>query len=208
MESLEASAICIHCNSLQEVIQEEGTPYFKGAILALEKLCHSISIPVVVKETGCGFSTKDLQRLLETGVKAIDVSGYGGTHWGRIEGRRAGSMRAHAAHSFRYWGIPTAEVLENFSELSSAQESSVEIWASGGVRSGLDAAKCMALGAHKVGFARPALLAAYKGEEALLEWMQTMEYEFRVALFCTGSKNLEELRGKNGRKYRKFISKF
>lgn len=205
VDSMEASAICIHCNALQEVIQEEGTPQFEGALSAIEKLSKLISVPVVVKETGCGFGEEDLKALLRTGVGAIDVSGYGGTHWGRIEGKRGGVMRSRASHTFCQWGIPTAEVLENVVALSRSLEESAEIWASGGIRTGLDAAKCIALGADKVGFARPALLAAMQGEEALSLWMESVEYELRVAMFCTGSKNLSSLKGESGGKYRKII---
>ena len=205
IESIEASAICIHCNALQEVIQEEGTPQFKGALGAIERLCSAVSIPVVVKEVGCGFGEKDVRNLLNVGIGAIDVSGYGGTHWGRIEGKRGGPLHTRAAHTFRHWGIPTAEVLESVVALSRPLKTAPEVWASGGIRSGLDAAKCIALGADKVGFARPALMAAMKGERTLSEWMECIEYEFRIAMFCTGSGDLRALGGESGEKYRKIV---
>jgi isopentenyl-diphosphate delta-isomerase len=189
VDSLEACALFVHANALQEALQPEGTPNFKGTLKALEKLCKASEVPVVLKETGCGFSKDTLRRLKNVGLSAVDVSGFGGTHWGRIEGGRAGdSMAAKAAETFKDWGISTVDSLLQAGGLS------LEIWASGGIRSGLDAAKAIALGAKKVGFAKPALVAALDGEEALERWLKLMEFELKVALFCTGSASPEALR--------------
>jgi isopentenyl-diphosphate Delta-isomerase len=195
--SLEASALFIHANALQEAIQPEGTPNFKGGLKALEKLAKASQVPVVLKETGCGFSKETLKRLKGIGLAAVDVSGFGGTHWGRIEGGRAAdsSPQAMAAKTFENWGESTVD------SLLAAQGVSLEIWASGGIRSGLEAAKAIALGARKVGFAKPALEAALQGEESLEKWMSQMEFELKVALFCTGCKTPEELR--KGKRWRK-----
>jgi isopentenyl-diphosphate Delta-isomerase len=197
VDSLEAQALMIHANALQEVMQPEGTPQFKGALNALKRLCAEIGVPVAVKETGCGFSAATLRRLRDIGIVAVDVSGLGGTHWGRLEGARAdeGSVHAVAAQTFADWGEPTVEsVIAARHELSS----STEVWASGGVRTGLDAAKLIALGANQVGFAKPALEAALAGEEELRQWMAAREYELRVALFCTGCESPSMLREKEG----------
>ncbi len=112
-DSLQARAMIIHCNALQECLQPEGTPQFRGGFAALEKLCTALSIPVIIKETGCGFSKKTLEKLNQLPIAAVDVSGYGGTHWGRIEGQRAttDSIHAQAAISFQDWGIATVESL-------------------------------------------------------------------------------------------------
>ena len=200
VENLGAVALFVHCNSLQEAIQPEGTPNFAGGIRALAALTQSFATPVIVKETGCGFSAEDFRRLAETGVRAIDVSGYGGTHWGRIEGGRAdlGSVRAEAAKTFAFWGEPTLDSLLTARDWQTASGECTEIWASGGIRSGLDAAKCLALGAAKVGFAKPALAAAQAGEASLAAWMECIEFELKVALFCTGSASPGEL-GKGGK---------
>jgi isopentenyl-diphosphate delta-isomerase len=200
VEALEAGALIIHTNPVQECLQPEGTPQFKGGLKALEKICRLSPVPVILKETGCGFSAKTLARLRNVGLAAIDVSGYGGTHWGRIEGGRApdSSAQRKAAQTFQGWGISTVESLLTASRLKLGKK---EIWASGGIRSGLDAAKAIALGAAKIGFAKPALEAALKGEATLDSWMNRIELELKIALFCTGHASPESLRkGKSWQK--------
>lgn len=190
-DSLEAIAMIVHTNPLQECFQPEGTPHFKNAYASLERCCRELTIPVIIKETGCGFSAKTLQRLTNTGVAAVDVSGFGGTHWGRIEGQRAESdlVRANAAISFKNWGISTIDSLLT----ARAAKLNYAIWASGGIRSGLDAAKCFALGAQVVGIAKPMLEAALQGFEQLMLTMETYEFELKTALFCTGNATLQAL---------------
>lgn len=195
VQVLGANALAVHVNSLQEAMQPEGTPHFKGGLSTLRRYCEKLGYPIVLKETGCGFSQATLEKLSQIGLAAIDVSGLGGTHWGRIEGARADqrSVQALASATFANWGEPTVQ-----SVLSAKQvlPDNIEIWASGGVRSGLDAAKLIALGAHRVGYAKPALEAALAGPESLRFWMETQEFEFKVALFCTGSENCENMRKK------------
>ncbi len=200
VEALEAGGIFIHANAMQEALQPEGTPQFKGGIKALEKLCKSSPVPVILKETGCGFSSETLQKIKNIGLAAIDVSGYGGTHWGRIEGGRApaNSPQRAAALTFASWGENTVDSLLAAGKMGNSR---LEIWASGGVRSGLDAAKAIALGAKKVGFAKPALEHALKGERALENWMDQMEFELKVALFCSGCRTPEALR--KGKRWQK-----
>jgi isopentenyl-diphosphate delta-isomerase len=211
VDSLRARYLVIHLNALQEAIQPEGTTDFRGGLEAIKRICGELGTPVVVKETGCGFSAATLSRLNSVGLAAVDVSGLGGTHWGRIEGARAkeasssltksakfASIQAQVADDFKNWGESTVS-----SVLAACQEldSRTEIWASGGVRSGLDAAKLLALGAKRVGYAQPALQAALadlSNEGALEHWMETQEYGLRVALFCTGSASPEHLREKEG----------
>lgn len=202
-KSLEAAALIVHCNILQEALQPEGTPNFSGGLKALERLCAESPIPIILKETGCGFSREDFRSLGSIGLAAIDISGFGGTHWGRIEGGRseAGSMKANAAKTFAFWGEPTVDSLLTSVAWKQESQSRVAIWASGGIRSGLDAAKCIALGADSVGFAKPALVAAQAGENSLRAWMDQMEFELKLALLCTASRTPEELR--KGNKWRK-----
>jgi isopentenyl-diphosphate delta-isomerase len=192
VEALEGLGVIIHLNSLQEVVQPEGTPYFKNGLASIRALSKKVKVPVIVKETGCGFSKSTLIELQDAGVAAVDVSGFGGTHWGRIEGdrNREGSQYQKLAQTFSNWGISTVQSLLNARVVSLTYE----VWASGGVRTGLDAAKSIALGANVVGFAKPILKAALDGEEALLAVMSQMELELRVALFCTGSRTPDELR--------------
>lgn len=191
---LEAEALIIHCNPLQECIQPEGTPYFKGCREALSALVAHSSIPIVVKETGCGFSAATLQRLNDLGVAAVDVSGLGGTHWGRIEGHRTAmeSPQRSASLTFADWGITTVQSIMNAMAISPR----FEVWGSGGVRHGLDAAKLIALGATTVAFAKPMLSAALQSEEDVIAVMAAIEYELKVAMFCTGSAVLSDLREK------------
>lgn len=192
VESLNAKALIIHTNPLQECLQTEGTPDFKGGIAALKALSTSLEIPIILKEVGCGFSKESFLKLNHTGIAAVDVAGLGGTHWGRVEGDRAVGKKASVANTFANWGIPTVDAVS----VAQSLKLTYSIWASGGVRTGLDAAKLLALGAHAVGFAKPALQKAQEGEKALEEWMSTIEYELKVALFCTGSKTCQDIRGK------------
>lgn len=191
VDNLEAQAFFIHLNPLQECMQPEGNLNFAGSAKALANLVKQLGLPVVVKETGCGLSEATIRRLFEMGVAAVDVAGTGGTHWGRVEGLRSGptEMRALAAQNFSDWGYSTIESL-----ITALKVNSTKVWASGGVRSGLDAAKLLAVGAQHVGFAKPILEAALQGEAALNQTMERFEFELKVALFCTGSKNLRELK--------------
>lgn len=192
VDSVEAQALFVHLNALQECIQPEGTPQFRGGKRAIERLCQKLSVPVIVKETGCGMSSKTLKNLKNLGLYAVDVSGLGGTHWGRIEGQRAGSESMHfeCAKSFQNWGISTVQSLVNGLKL----KTDYELWASGGVRTGLDAAKLLGLGAKAVGYAQPAMQKALQGEQQLQFWMETIEHELRVAMLCTGSKQIKHLK--------------
>ena len=194
---LQANALIVHCNPLQECIQPEGTPAYRGSWRALAGLIKALPIPIVVKETGCGFSLSTLARLNDMGVAAVDVSGLGGTHWGRIEGPRAVGepMRHKASDTFRNWGINTVQSVCDAYSLNPR----FEIWGSGGVRHGLDAAKLFAMGASTVSFAKPMLTAALASEKAVVGVMDSIEYELKVALFCTGSRVLSDLKEKSCR---------
>jgi isopentenyl-diphosphate delta-isomerase len=193
-DAIAARALIIHCNPLQEALQPEGTPEFKGCMQALEHAVNTLVLPIIVKETGCGFAPATLQRLHNIGVHAVDVSGLGGTHWGRIEGHRAPahSPARRAAQIFGSWGMDTVQSIKYARELSP----SYEIWGSGGVRHGLDAAKLLALGATTIGFAKNMLAAALQSTDAVITEMAAIEYELKLALFCTGSQTLSELQGK------------
>lgn len=191
-ERMGAAGFFIHTNSLQEVLQGEGTPDFAGSWEALENLTRNLGLPVIIKEVGCGFSKNTLMRLCDSGVSAVDVSGRGGTHWGRVEGYRAGmeSSQYIAAQTFKDWGHSTLASLMSAVEIAPPYQ----VWASGGVRTGLDAAKLLAVGAQMVGFAQPILAAALQGEAHLQKAMDTLELELKIALFCTGFGQLQGFR--------------
>lgn len=193
IDNLEAEGLFVHTNPLQECLQPEGTPHFRGGLAALEKICEALDVPVVLKEVGCGFSEKTLERLRNIGLSAVDVSGTGGTHWGRIEMQR----NPKTAHfDFGDWGIPTLESLLASQELAVPYQ----VWASGGVRSGQEAVKLLAIGASMVGMAKPLLEKALEqintGSDCLIPWMQNLENEMKISLFCTGCENLEQLQMK------------
>lgn len=192
VDSLQASAMVIHTNPLQEALQPEGTPEFRGGLDALHHLCQKCSVPVILKETGCGFSEHTLKQLSGIGLFAVDISGYGGTHWGRVEGQRI--KKDHTlfgvAEAFKDWGISTVDSLLSAINI---KDRDYQLWASGGVKNGCDAAKALAIGASRVGIASLAMKAALKGEAELERLLSCMEHELKVALFCTGCQNIETL---------------
>jgi isopentenyl-diphosphate delta-isomerase len=194
-ERTHVALIVVHLNPLQESIQTEGTTRFKGAFAALRALASQSPLPVVVKETGSGMSEATLNKLKILGLFAVDVSGLGGTHWGRIEGKRADARTetARLGETFKNWGVDTARSVASAKRIFSSSESPTEVWASGGVRTGLDAAKLLALGANRVGFAKPALQAALAGSATLNQWMSVVEKELKVAMFCSNTASLEQL---------------
>lgn len=194
VQNIEAQAMFVHLNPLQECLQKEGTTDFRGGLEALKRLCQELSVPVIVKETGTGFSSNTLEKLKNRDLWAVDVSGMGGTHWGRLEGLRADPEEIYhkAAKSFQDWGISTVQSVKNALQVSP----DYQIWASGGVRSGVDGAKLLALGAQMVGAAMPLLKALENGHESLLDLMELWEFELRVALFCTGSSDLKQFQKK------------
>ncbi|MCB0349248.1 MAG: type 2 isopentenyl-diphosphate Delta-isomerase [Bdellovibrionales bacterium] len=202
IENMNPKALMVHTNPLQEVIQKEGTPYFRGGIEALENVCKTVKVPVILKETGCGFSKETLAKLNQIGLHAVDLSGLGGTHWGRIEGKRSDLLKSNVATTFKDWGNSTLDSLL----AAQTQKLNYQIWASGGIRSGLDVAKCIALGAKKVSLAKPIMERALVSTEAVVEYLKQTEYELRVAMFCTGSEKIEDLRNtKHIKNFQRFI---
>lgn len=211
-EALSATAMIVHLNPLQEALQTEGTPRFRGGLKAIEILVRELSIPVIVKETGCGISGTTAKRLAEAGVFAIDVAGRGGTHWGRIEGERAAlgpsstraAILAAAATTMKDWGLSTVDSIQQVAHALEASgrtstDGGTELWASGGIRSGLDGAKALALGAVAVGVAQPLMAAVLKtseNEDALRHEMDRFDYELKTVLFCVGARDLTELKSR------------
>jgi isopentenyl-diphosphate delta-isomerase len=181
---LRADALVLHLNPLQEALQPEGDVSFGGLLARIEALCGRLEAPVVVKEVGWGIAPDTVRRLLDAGVAAIDVAGAGGTSWSEVERHRIEDpVRSRVAAAFAGWGISTAEALR----LARAAAPDAPVFASGGVRTGLDVAKAVALGADLVGMARPFLLAADEGGSAAGELALELVEVLRVAMFCVGA---------------------
>ena len=186
-----ADALVLHTNPLQEALQPEGTPRFAGLLERIGEVAAGLDVPVLVKEVGWGISEGTARALAEAGVAGVDVAGAGGTSWSEVERHRMADpvMRAAAA-SFREWGIPTAEAVVGCRR---GCPDGVVI-ASGGLRSGVDAAKCLALGADAAAFAAPLLRAAVAGPDALADELRRVTAELRIAMFCVGAGTVPELR--------------
>jgi isopentenyl-diphosphate delta-isomerase len=190
IDLIQADAFVIHLNPLQELLQPEGTPYFSGLLKSLLRLTKEINIPVIAKEIGSGISSDVAKRLLETGVKGIDVAGAGGTSWAAIEILRNNS---NANGYFRDWGLPTSFCLRENSKLKKNYD--FILIGSGGINSDTDAAKALALGADYVASARTILIelnsAGVNGVKNLITtWFETV----KKIMFLTGSKSLKEFR--------------
>ncbi|MFY9631006.1 MAG: type 2 isopentenyl-diphosphate Delta-isomerase [Candidatus Cybelea sp.] len=191
VEMLRADALVLHLNPLQEALQPEGDTNFRGLIGRIAGVCANVTFPVVVKEVGWGIGPSEVRALFDAGVAAVDVAGAGGTSWSEVERHRIGEpWRARVAEAFAGWGIPSAKALV---EARRVAPDGLLI-ASGGVRSGVDVAKAIALGADLAGIAGPFVRAADLGPEAAealaLEYLEAL----RIAMFCTGARTLEELR--------------
>jgi len=191
VEMIEADAISIHLNPLQELIQPEGSTRFKDVLKVIERVCERLNVPVIVKEVGCGISSEVARMLEEVGVKAIDVAGAGGTCWAKIEMLRLkeDDERRKVAKTFLDWGIPTAA---SIIEVSSAV--SIEVIGSGGIRSGIDIAKALSIGADMAGVAHPLLKPATESVESVAKVLRRLRSELRMAMFLTGCKDVEELK--------------
>ncbi len=195
VEMVKADALAVHLNPLQEAIQVEGQTDFNGALNRLRELAHALETPLVVKETGAGIAAEEAVALEEAGVKAIDVGGLGGTSWAAVEYHRAKhsgrGLSARLGLAFWDWGIPTAVSLV---EVRSSTR--LPVIASGGIRSGVDVAKALALGADAVSLSLPLLKAAVRGRKQVLKTLQYIVAELRVAMFLIGARSVQELREK------------
>jgi isopentenyl-diphosphate delta-isomerase len=190
VEMVSADALILHLNALQEAVQPEGDTNFAGLLGKIEQVCRQLAVPVIVKEVGWGISAELARQLVDAGVAAIDVAGAGGTSWSEVEYHRAPTaFHARVARSFADWGIPTAE---SICLVKSVAPHSL-IFASGGLRDGIDIAKCIALGAVIGGMASPFLKAATDSTATVLELEREITTQLRIAMFCVGAKNLTAL---------------
>ena len=189
----QADALIVHLNPLQEALQERGDTNWRGVLGNIEGVCHRLDVPVVVKEVGWGISADVARRLADVGVSAIDVAGAGGTSWSQVEMHRAPSERLRRlSMQFADWGLPTAESLI---EVRAALPE-LPLIASGGLRSGMDVAKCLALGADLGGIAGPFLQAANDSANAVIDLAQEIGDVLRTAMFCLGVSDVESLKEK------------
>lgn len=188
---IDANALILHLNPLQEALQPEGNRDFSGLLAKIASVSAALDVPVVVKEVGCGISASVARQLADAGVAAIDVSGTGGTSWSAVEHHRAGTdLARRLSATFVDWGIPTV------TSLRLAREGAPETprIASGGLRTGLDVAKAIVLGASLGGFAGTLLRAAATGLDEAHALLVALIEEFRLAMFCTGSRTVDDLR--------------
>lgn len=195
VEMIEADALAVHLNAAQEVFQPEGDTDYQGVVDKIVELVDRLSVPVIVKETGHGLGYEAVYRLHSLGVDYFDISGSGGTSWILVEKyrrrARGDELYADAADTYSYWGIPTALALVE----SRWAAPSACIIASGGIRTGLDAAKALALGADIAGTALPVIRAYAAGRrEGVKRLLEKMVFELRVAMFLTGCRTLECLK--------------
>lgn len=190
VDTLEADALILHLNALQEALMEDGNTDFKGLLAKIEQVCKRLPVPVVAKEVGWGISAAVARRLADVGVQGIDVAGAGGTSWSEVEKHRNPSeIGRQSAAAFKGWGLPTAQAIQ---EVYAALPEILLI-ASGGIRDGVEGAKCLALGADLVGMARPFLQAVSESEGALDERIAIFKKQLQVSMFATGAENLSEL---------------
>lgn len=192
IDMVEANAMAVHINVLQELVQPEGSIKLSQTLPALADFVGRCPVPVIVKETGCGLDAKTAGRLKEVGVAALDVGGAGGTSFVQIEGVRAqqagDKAKARLAETFRNWGLPTT------TSLAQVKEIGLPVIATGGIASGLDVAKALALGAHVTGVGRQMLGAALKGpDDAVLE-LKSLIAELTIAMVLTESIDVMTLR--------------
>jgi isopentenyl-diphosphate delta-isomerase len=191
VEMIEADALILHMNALQEAVQPEGDTRFAGLIHKIEAVCRGLEVPVIAKEVGWGVSERAARLLAQAGVAAIDVAGAGGTSWSQVEMHRSqNESQARLAAAFIDWGIPTADSI--LVARKGAPE--VMIFASGGLRDGLDIAKCIALGASLGGMAGPFLKAAAISQESVVQTIREVQRELQVCMFAAGARDLPALR--------------
>lgn len=194
IKQIGADALSVHLNPLQEVLQPEGEPQFRGVSRAIEILRETLPYPIIVKEVGFGMSADVIRRLHKIGIQWVDVAGAGGTSWSRIEHQRILEVenRVVAAQFFE-WGIPTAEALQD-----AVKTDRIHVIASGGIDTGLKFAKAIALGAEIGGAAKPFLQARHRaGMTGIDELIRVFVQTLRIAMFCTGCPTLAKFRGNN-----------
>lgn len=191
VEMIQADALILHLNPLQEAVQAGGDINFEGLAKKIEEVCKKLGVPVIAKEVGWGISERTAKLLSDCGVSAIDVAGAGGTSWSQVEMHRApDEFTRELAATFVGWGIPTADSILNVRKAAP----NVGIFASGGIQDGLDIAKCIALGATLGGMAGQFLKAAAVSSEKAVEVMKLTKKQIEVTMFAAGAGTLDDLK--------------
>ena len=190
VDMIEADGLILHLNPLQEALQLEGNTNFSGLTNKITAIKKALNVPLIVKEVGWGISKQTARLLFEAGVDAIDVAGGGGTSWSQVEMHRiTDTYRAQTARAFAHWGIPTAVSIQNARSVNEHWP----IFASGGLRTGIDITKCLALGAALGGMAGIFLKAANQSLDTTVNVMKMIGDQIRIAMFASGAKNLDAL---------------
>jgi isopentenyl-diphosphate Delta-isomerase len=191
VDMIEANALIFHFNPLQEAVQDAGDTDFAGLAKKIEEVCRQLEVPVIAKEVGWGISERAAKLLADCGVQAIDVAGAGGTSWSQVEMHRApDEFTRELAATFVGWGIPTADSILNVKKAAP----DMRIFASGGLKDGLDVAKCIALGATLGGMAGQFLKAAAISTKSAVQMMKLTKRQIEVTMFAAGAGTLEDLR--------------
>lgn len=186
--SIGADALCIHLNPTQELVQDDGDRDFRGCLAAIARLVRELPVPVLVKETGCGFAPRTAARLREAGVAMVDASGAGGTSWSGVEALRGSPRQRAMGEALREWGIPTA------ASIHFARRAGLRVIASGGIRSALDVVRSLALGADAAATALPFLRAwSSGGERAVLETAERWVESVRAVLLLVGARRVADV---------------
>ncbi len=190
VDMIEADALILHFNVLQEAVQPEGDTNFAGLLARVEDVCSHLPVPVIAKEVGWGFSERNVRDLVNAGISAIDVAGSGGTSWSEVEYHRAPTaFHARVAAAFADWGIPTADAVQYAVKAAP----NLPVIASGGLRDGIDIAKCIALGAIAGGMAGPFLKAADQSVESADQLIRELAAQLRISMLCSGARTIAEL---------------
>ncbi|WCR57408.1 type 2 isopentenyl-diphosphate Delta-isomerase [Rickettsia asembonensis] len=190
VNAIKADALILHLNVLQELTQPEGNRNWENLLPKIRKVVNYLSVPVIVKEVGYGLSKQVAENLIEAGVKILDIAGSGGTSWSQVEAyRTTNSLQNRIANSFINWGIPTLDSLKMVREVSG----NIPIIASGGLKSGIDGAKAIRMGANIFGLAGQLLKAADISESLLSEEIQLIIEQLKITMLCTGSRTLKDL---------------
>ncbi len=192
VDMIDADGLILHLNPLHEVFQRSNTTNFSDLLRNIEKVCDKLDAPVIVKEVGCGISASVAKKLADAGVYAVEVAGAGSISWSAIEKEASRDVVLHAAaDSFRDWGNPTTECIES---VAKSIKKNVKIIASGGVNTGVKMAKSIALGADLCGNASAFLQKIMESRAECENFMEIITMELKTAMFCTGCRNLEELK--------------
>ncbi len=193
VDSLHADGLYLHLNPLQEAVQPEGDVNFAGLNARIQAVVEHLSVPVLLKEVGCGLSAADIEAGLAMGIRYFDVAGAGGTSWSRIEYHRRQRDGDHLGLTFQDWGIPTPEALYMASQQLQASGQAATLIASGGLRNGIDMAKAVIMGAQLCGIAAPLLKPAMTSVEATITAIEQLHTEFKTAMFLLGVSDVDAL---------------